>query len=194
MAAEVARTRSPIQGRRLDGSVIAAVATACSLLSLCGCVGLEGFVNLTDSPPTGTVCQIVATWNKEVMFAPDPANGGRPSPGITGRLYLFGPQIDVPLACEGSLTVDLFIVDQPSAASPPDKGGGPRLLEEWRLDKNTLHCLLRKDPIGWGYTLFLPWGTYRPEIKQIRLKLRYDPPQGAPLYTESGIVSLSVAK
>ena len=44
--------------------------------------------------------------------------------------------------------------------------------------------MLHKDAVGWGYTLFLPWGTYQPEITQAQLRLRYEPVNGAPLYAD----------
>jgi hypothetical protein len=158
-----------------------------------GCVGIDSFVAKTEAPPAGKPCQIVATWNKEVVFAPDPANGGRPTPGLTGRLYLFGPQVDFPLVGKGTLKVELYRIDAPADGSPADVQ--TKLLEEWRIDKDTLSRLLRKDTIGWGYSLFLPWGTYKPEINHVRLKVCYDPGDGgAPLYTESLTVTLSKAR
>lgn len=168
--------------RQIEWARSPALGLVACLLS--GCVGLEHFLDKPEKPPTGKVCQVVATWNRHVAFAPDPANGGVLTPGIVGRLYLFGPQIDFPLAAEGCLTVDLFD-DRPRAEGAP-----PVLLEEWRLDKDTLANLLRKDTIGWGYTLFLPWGTYKPDLTRVRLKLRYDPVGGTPLYTESGPLTL----
>jgi len=161
------------------------VAAACSLL-LTGCVALQEFTGKgADRPPTGAVCQLVPTWSKEIAFVPDPANGGVPRPGISGRIYLFGPQIDYPLAGDGSLTVELSAPEAaPAGAGPPAKAEW-RLLEQWTMDQPTLQRLLRKDIVGWGYTLFLPWGTYRPDVSVVRLKLRYDPPGAMPLYSES---------
>lgn len=146
------------------------------LMTTTGCVGLGPFALPSDPPPTGKVCQIVTTWNREVEFPPDPTHGGAPTPGISGRLYLFGPEINFPLVGDGSITVDLYN----DAPKTPD--GKPVLLEEWRIDKETLRRLLRKDMIGWGYTLFLPWGTYKPEITQVHLIVRYEPLAGVPLY------------
>jgi hypothetical protein len=167
----------------------ALLALGCALLP--GCVGLESFVGKTGNPPTGTPCQIVATWNKEVYFAPDPTHGGQPTPGLSGRLYLFGPRIDYPFAGDGSLMVDLYVVEPTTVENAPAGAGQLKLLEQWRIDKVTLKKLLRKDTIGWGYTLFLPWGTYKPEITQVYLRARYDPPEGMPLYTESNPLTLA---
>src|SRR5262249_41445546 len=61
----------------------------------------------------------------------------------------------------------------------------------WRIDQDTLQRLLRRDMIGWGYTLFLPWGTYKPEITQVHLKVRYEPAHGTPVYSESSSMTLN---
>ena len=47
--------------------------------------------------------------------------------------------------------------------------------------------------IGYGYTLFLPWGTYKPEINQIHLKARFVTAKGGSFYSESGRLSLDKA-
>jgi len=140
----------------------------------------------SDEPmPHGAVCQVTATWNHQVVFAPDPTHGGAPTPGLAGRLYLFGQEISYPLVEEGSLTVDLY-----DDTKPATNGQQPIPLEEWRLDAATLKRLVRRDMIGYGYTLFLPWGTYKPEINQIHLKLHFVTSKGAPFYAESGRLSL----
>ncbi len=149
-----------------------------------GCVGLDVFTVHTDDRPTGTVCQLVATWQDKVMFSPDPVHGGKPTPGIVGRLYLFGEEIGTPLVGDGSVVVDLYD-DGPKA-----DGGEPVMLEEWRLDAVTLKKLLRHDPIGWGYTLFMPWGSYRPDIAQVHLVLRYSPAKGTPIFSPESPVLL----
>lgn len=178
----------PVKNNR---TVLAAVLAA-ALLAGSGCVALDNLLPKTDAPPTGQVCQIVAAWNKEVMTAPDTVNGGRPLPGLTGRLYLFGTQIDYPLAGDGNLIVELYAptppapnAARPDAPATPTAPAEPQRIERWELDKDTLHKLLRKDPIGWGYTLFLPWATYRPDLTQVKLRVCYIPRGGTPLYVDS---------
>lgn len=173
--------RPPSKPVRHAPLVLAALAGAL----LPGCVGLESFLAKSNAPPKGAPCQIVSTWNHQVAFAPDPAHGGTPAPGIAGRLYVFGQEIGCPLVHDGSLKVELFD-DRATGA-----GGAPVLLEEWNIDKETLRRLQRKDMIGWGYTLFLPWGTYKPELTKVRLKIRFDPVGCTPLYCESGALSLA---
>ncbi len=153
-------------------------------LSSAGCVGLGDLVPTTDGPPTGKPCQVITDWNDQVVFTPDPTHGGAPTPGLACRLYLFGERIDFPMACAGKVTVDIYDV------SDPGKETQPKLLEVLYIDKDTLHRLLRRDMIGWGYTLFLPWGTYNPQIKCVQLKLRYEPVNGTPLFTASKKLTL----
>lgn len=162
----------------------AAVGAWVWLVVATGCVGINTLVNPSTTPPAGHVCQIVTTWNREVVFPPDTTHNGAPTPTLTGRLYLFGPEIGVPLVGDGNVTVDLF--DDRAKAS----GGDSVLLEEWRIDPGTLKQLLKKDIIGWGYTLILPWATYKPEITQVHLMVRYEPPNGVSLFAPSSPLTL----
>jgi hypothetical protein len=155
------------------------------LLSL-GCVTTDSFVH-PPGKPGNEICQLVVTWNPEVVHTPDPAHAGSPTPGIAGRLYFFGPQIDCPRLGDGSLVVDLFDETGPAA----QKKELP--LEEWRIDRDTLKRLAKRDAVGWGYTLFLPWGTYRRDITHVQLRLRYDPVKGNPLYAQPAQVVLNKA-
>src|SRR5215207_6954404 len=165
-------------------AVIAALLLTATLSSGCVSLGMPGLLN--DTPkPADDVCQVVVTWKNYVMFTPDPTQGGQPTPGLAGRLYLFGSQIDFPRVGDGAVVVDLF--DETAVA----RGGQPVRLEEWRIDRDTLRRLLRKDAIGHGYTLFLPWATYKPEIERVLLKLRYEPVKGHPLYAEAMPLALN---
>jgi hypothetical protein len=150
----------------------------------CGCVTLEQTGCKASAPPTGVPCQVVATWQPQVKFAADPVHGGVQAPGLAGRLYLFGPEVGYPMAGDGSVVVDLY--DATCAT-----GGPPVMIEEWQLDSATLKKLLKRDAIGWGYTMFLPWGSFRPDIARVSLRVRYQPLQGAPLFAESAAMTLN---
>jgi hypothetical protein len=171
-----------VRKTRTNNRAVALAAPVVLLVLTAGCVGTGSFLNSASEKPTGNVCQVLVTWNPEVVFTPDPTHGGTPAPGIAGRLYLFGSEIDRPLTGDGCVVVDLYD-DTPSV-----NGKASVPLEEWRIDKATLKRLERRDAVGWGYTLFLPWGTYRPEITQVQLRLRYEPATGTPLYAESSPV------
>ncbi len=164
-----------------------ATGLAAMLILSAGCVSMGSLIPYEDKPPTGDICQVVAAWNNSVVFTPDPTHNGDPTPGIAGRLYLFGPTVSCPLAGDGSLVVDLYL-DPPGTTTPI---AGAKPVERWQIDKDTLHRLLRKDAIGWGYTLFLPWGTYQKQINQVRLRVRYQPAKGSPLFAETLRLTLS---
>ncbi len=150
-------------------------------LLLSGCLTLDAKVK---EAPTGTPVQAAATWQTYVLFASDPVREGATTPGLAGRLYLFGPQADFPLAAPGSVEVRLY-PDPPNPAAPEAP------LELWRLDADTLKGKLQRDAIGWGYSLLLPWGTYRPDLTHVRLTVRFDPATGAmPLYAQETHLSL----
>lgn len=129
-------------------------------------------------------CQIVSTWKNEVLHVADPVQGGVPAPGLAGRFYLFGEEVDTPIEAEGTLHIDLYDLGK-------GQGGQAVLLENWQVDPATLKRLKRKDPVGEGYTLFLPWGTYREDITRVQLKLRYDAGGEFPLYGDTGPLTLN---
>jgi hypothetical protein len=157
---------------------LAALAPLFALAPGCVATGLAPWWGEPPAAaPTGVPCQIVASWKSEVVFTPDPTHGGASLPGIAGRLYLFGPRIDFPFACDGTLTVDLF-----AEGAGPD--GQPALIEEWHFDPVTLKRLLVRDFVGWGYTIFLPLSNYHPEGIHAHLRTRFEPAGGSPLYTE----------
>ncbi len=146
-----------------------------------GCVILDPFLVQDDVPATGEICQIVAAWNNELILAPDPYNHGKPNPGIAGRVFLFGPNVDFPRAGDGSITVDLY------DASKKGSDGGPVMMERWEFDPISLRKLMRKDTIGWGYTLFLPWGSFRSDVPvwNVVLKVHYLGANGLSHFTEN---------
>jgi hypothetical protein len=128
---------------------------------------------------------MAVTWDKGVRFAVDPTRGGTPNPGLSGRLYLFGFDGKFPLEGDGSLVVELY------DDTPLVTGGQTCLKERWVLDDKTLKRLLQKDTIGWGYTLFLPWGTYNRAITQIHLITRYTAMNGAPLFDPTPTMTIA---
>jgi hypothetical protein len=161
---------------------VSLVGLLCSVFA--GCAPLVPFTAPTNEAPKPSLncCQAVAQWSNRVHYEPDPSNGGVPTPGIVGRFYLFDSQVRDSLVGNGSVLVSLFDDSGPTHNEKP--------IEIWFIDAETLQRLLRQDTIGWGYTLFLPWTTYRREITNVHLTVRYDPKQGSPLYTPSSPLTL----
>jgi hypothetical protein len=135
----------------------------------------DGLASGDAPPPPGVVCQIAAWWQNNIAHAADPTRGGALNPGFAGRLYLFGPYIDHPMPGDGSLLIEMFDETQ----------GAPVKKEQWEIDAQTLHRLLRRDMIGWGYTLFLPSAEVKPEMTKLRLRSCYRPAKGSPMYCEN---------
>lgn len=154
------------------------------VLALAGCVTTQPFTKLAPTVAQDAPAQVVVAWNNKLMYVPDPANNGTPAPGLCGRVYLFGPVPAVPLVGDGRLVVDLFD-DTPRNGQPSSVQ-----LEQWQFDPVTFRRLLSKDTVGQGYTVFLPWGTYRPDIKNVHMAVRYEPVHGPPLYAPSGPLTL----
>ena len=166
----------------VGGTLVAAFAGGCSTLTT-----KEFFSSGVTVVPQSEVCQVEATWQPRVITTTDSAHSGAPLRGIAGRLYLFGPEVGYPLVGEGSLVVDLYDESQPRQAGMPVVP-----LDEWRIDKDTLKRLRKKDIIGEGYTVFLPLANYKPEITRVQLKARYEPIKGSPLYASSAPFTLNI--
>lgn len=137
---------------------------------------------ISNSP----VKQVHTLWDGRLMVVRDSVNNGAPLLGIAGRLYLFGEEVGFPLNCDGAVTVDLYDI------TPATTHGKPKMLERWEIDKDTFKRLGRKDTIGWGYTLFLPWSTYRPEVARVQMQLRFVPEKGIPLFAPASQVSVQL--
>src|SRR5262249_32724616 len=124
-------------------------------------------------------------FDARIQVTQDIVNGGRPLPGLAGRLYLMGSELGIPVKGDGgAVAVDLYDVSHAQAGVPP------MLLERWQLQPDYLAKLLRKDKIGWGYTLFLPWSTYRPDVSRVQLNVCFIPPNGNPVYAAPEVLTL----
>ena len=162
-----------------------AIGFTLPLMLLAGCVGMD--TNPPAAIPTaGAPCQLVANCRPDIYFAPDPAHGGVERPTLFGRIYLFGPEVGNPMIGDGKLVVDLY-----EGAVP--KGAKATPLEEWQFDPVTLKGLLKRDMLGWGYTVPLPWGTYRPDITFVQVNVRYEPAKGAPIYADGAPMAIKPA-
>jgi len=147
-----------------------------------GCVTNQPWV--VNREPASNICQVTSFWDSRIQVTQDVVNGGRPLAGLAGRLYFFGPELKYPEKCEGTVAIDLYDVTNAHAGVPPKR------LERWQWDSTNLTKLLRKDKIGWGYTMFLPWSTISPEITRVKLAVTYTPPKGNPIFGEPDTITL----
>jgi hypothetical protein len=180
-----------IRQQQVNGSTCVRSATRfliTALLGLTGCVS-SGCVTLSGqqsskeaTPGSDIPCQVSVRWHNDVVQAPDPVHSGQPTPGLVGRVYLFNNAM-LPVDGEGSLHVELA-----DASVKP-----PKVLERWNLPPEAVQKLKRKDIVGTGYSLFLPWATYRPDLTTIQMRVAYQPKNGPPLYSTPSKVTLGPA-
>ncbi len=162
------------------------LVAAALLAGTAGCVTTESLRVPWHTEPPPAPCQVAGMWYPEVHFEPDPAHNGEKVPGLAGRVFVFGEEAGKTLVVDGELIVDLFD-DTPAGRTV--RQGMP--VERWRIDPATLKRLRRKDSMfGWGYTVFLPWPSYRPETDLVHLKITFTPVGGTPLYSETPPLSL----
>ena len=154
-AEQVVRGEARVGARR--GFSLAAL-----LLTLAsGCVS-SGQVTPDPGISSPQVSQVVGMWNNQVLAGVDPAHNGAPMYGLAGRVFLFSPGMRENLIADGNLVVEMW------ATLPEQPQGPPVRLESWEIKKELLNgACLRKDIGGQGYTLNLPWPSYRPDLSQV---------------------------
>ncbi|WP_020475522.1 hypothetical protein [Zavarzinella formosa] len=123
-------------------------------------------------PKPGEAARLTAAFSNKVIYAPDPTRGGDPVPGLLGRLYIFSTDEGVPIIVDGELVVDVW------DNSPQANGGKPKLLEVWHIDKDSFAKFRKRDIIGEGYSIFLPWSTYNVDVRQINMIARFSGTDG----------------
>jgi hypothetical protein len=155
---------------------IALVALLAALMS--GCTS-SGQLVPDLGPGPAPVVQLIPVWNNHVLTGVDPTHNGAPMCGLGGRIYLCGPDMRYVMA-DGKLVVELWAV-------PPEQPQGPAVrMEWWEIKKEILNqACLHTDAFGQGYTLNLPWPSYRPDISHVQMRVRYESGKGLPVFGQS---------
>ncbi len=145
-----------------------------------GCSFMDPFENKDLPPPA--VNEMLAYCHDGIYVVMDKVNGERPMPGLVGQVYLAsGGLKSVMVEANGAIHVDLYDVTP---------GVQTHKLVDWTFDKETLKVLKRADKIGLGYTLFLPWETYHPDVKKVQVQMSYLEPGKQPRYGDSQIIAI----
>jgi hypothetical protein len=139
-------------------------------------------ITATQAANASLARRVEVAWCNQVMTTSNTENDNRPVQGLAGRLYVFSEEIGRPLEAPGAVTIVVYAVDKDNKVGPP--------LATWNFDSATLRKLGRKDAIGFGYTLFLPWLEYKPEIRRVQLDVRYVPDGGQALFAPSTTLAL----
>ena len=159
-------------------------AVAPLMVLLAGCVALDKNPDCPEAPPAaGSPCQVASFWDTRIHLTSDPTRNGAQTPTLAGRVYLWGPQMDLPVTGDGSLAVVAY-----DGSAPIGPNAVP--LQAWQFDPVTLHRLLRKDMVGWGYTLPLVWPDLPPTLMRVQLRVCYQPANGTPLYSDSPPIAI----
>ncbi|VTS06164.1 hypothetical protein [Tuwongella immobilis] len=160
-------TISRLRWIAVAGLLLATTGSGCRILDR-KAESMDGSHHHHSAKATNPQGQLIATWSNRVGQSPDPTRGGAMGMGLAGRVYYFPPKSEVPKPLTGTVVVQLFDHTQ------VNKGVEPKLMEEWRLDPGTLKKLEKPDTFGIGYTLFLPWGSYRPDVAKVYLQVRHE--------------------
>lgn len=156
------------------GTRLSLIVWLAGLVGFSGCMHVEftkpawptWFDSKPEAPPEGPVAEVVAVWRDGLVVLPDPANGGAPTPGFMGKICLAGME-GFNVAADGPVTIHLYD-DQQTPTNPPV----PR--EMWTIPPEILKTVLKKEsPLGWTYTLWLPWSNYSPKVSQTTLVVQY---------------------
>lgn len=161
---------------------LAAAALALSVVAASGCVS-DGLNKPALAWPwaakddgRGEIAQVAAVWADGLVMQADPAQGGRITPGFAGRVYFFNQDMSQTRQADGTLTISLYDNTQAAAADPPPK-------EVWNLDAATLASIQKRDAVGWGYNIWLPWSTMSAKTNAVTLVVEYRDPTGRPLWS-----------
>ena len=158
-----------IQSRRavLASIAMAAVAPVGCLAKYFSKPENEPAANQVKSTPAAKG-RLVCIWDKKVNFSEDQTRGGAIMPVLVGRVYLVDSDVKVHLG-DGSLIIDLY-----DCSPGTGHAKEPKMLEELRIDPDNLKRFAKKDFIGDGYHIMFPWYTYRPEITNVNIIMRYE--------------------
>ena len=108
----------------------------------------------------------------------DPWHNGATLPVLAGRLYLFNEELHGGVDAHGKVIVQMF-----DMTNTGNKGPG-QLLGKWEFDSAHLRSLKRKDYMGDGYTLVLPWEQYSPAVRDVQIQVVYVAKNGSPRHAE----------
>jgi hypothetical protein len=116
-------------------------------------------------------------WKNCIEYYPDPTQNGEKVAGVSGKLFLFDPDLN-PATADGELTITLHD-DTPRPAGI--RGGAS---ERWVIDADSLRRAATLDErFGRCYTLFLPWPSRRPDVTRVRLSVSFKPESGGGIHS-----------
>jgi hypothetical protein len=166
--------------RNRSARLVSLWSVAWLLSTMSGCACCHWF----EPPGPPPVKEVMMWWDDNLHLTQDPARYGASLPGLAGRTYLFSGENQQLAEASGKIVVGMYDM------TPTHSGGEAAQLVAVTYDMNALKQLKRKDQIGDGYTLFIPWETYHPAVKEVMVKLAYLPDKGTPFYPDPVFINL----
>jgi hypothetical protein len=154
------------------------------LFMLNGCAMMPSCCKMSSEPPEPAISNILAFWDNRVRVTTDTQNPTTMLPGLAGHVVLFDEESKKAQDARGTIVIELYDM------APARAGGQPKKLADWSFETEALKKLKKKHGMGDGYTLFLPWETYQPHVKEVKLQLVYVPTKGTPHHTEPTLLAL----
>jgi hypothetical protein len=139
-----------------------------------------------ESAPKGRPNHLGVIWKDGIDVQLDPNQGGRPVPGFAGRLIFMRQKPNKPgdtVAVEGTVTIEMYDDTNPNAP--------PAARETWTIKGEHLCQLVSKDTTGWGYPVWIPWNSFDPTIRSIRLITRFTGNDGTTLVSEPNTIKIT---
>jgi hypothetical protein len=106
--------------------------------------------------------------------------------GFAGKVYLFDEDHQA-LPASGKFTV--YAYDE-SNSTDTDKPAHIKPDFAWEIPESELESLIKKDPVGWSYSFWLPCGVPLPVERRYTIIARFTPEQGPSVIGESTLVTL----
>lgn len=166
----------------LCGLLIAGAAGCTQFQSLCTSKWID--THWVDTAGGETGYELFTMWNNQIHVTQDTENGFRPLPGLAGRFLIFRKGSDQAADAAGEVLVMIHDMSKPAP------GVAPPLLTHCRFDPIALKQLKRKQKDGDGYTLFIPWENYRPDLTTVQIQLIFYPKGGQPIHATPELVRL----
>lgn len=150
-----------------------------------GCQSMNFSAPWAESAPIGCPNEVVAIWQDGVDVQLDANHGGMPIPGFAGRIVFMqsnNGQSGQSVLVNGPVKILLY--DDRPVQGPPEP------LETWTILPEHLSLLVKKDMMGWGYSIWLPWNTYRKDIQNVKMMVEYVDSTGNKLLSVPGAIQI----
>lgn len=164
-----------------DRSVYRSIGVGVVLsLLLCSCKSTGAKLADRERPPgPSAVSGLSALWVEGVK-----QRSARPvERGIAVKVYLAGPASQQPVVGAGSFR--FFAYPDSSAAESRIEPG-----RVWDFTPSETAQSLHKDPIGWAYSFWLPWGEPIGPEERLSLRASFVPAAGQPVISPASLVVL----